>query len=294
MPRHTPARPVDVESLFPELLPFRRESVRLHPRPGSPTFRDSSVGGPLMWPADEPWPVCTAEHYDPDTTSRLEPAAPMAPIVQVRRVDVPGLSFPEGADLLQVLWCPYAHGTYCYPLPLVYWRDSRAIREAGPTPAPAAAGLPDGWYPAPCVVHPERVTEYPRNDLSRDLEEALEDRFEALLAETGLRYSSHLADAPGIKLGGYPGWRQEPCWPDCETCGGRMEHLLTVTEGEFDNESWRTWLPEEDRAAEETETRWLWESEAFNPTLLDTCGVNVYVFECRTCPHRPIGHWSDR
>ncbi|MFD9477751.1 DUF1963 domain-containing protein [Streptomyces nojiriensis] len=218
----------------------------------------------------------------------------MAPIVQVRRVDVPGLPFPEGTDLLQVVWCPYAHGTYCYPLPLVYWRDSRAIREVGPTPAPAAAGLPDGWYPAPCVVHPEQVTEYPRNDLSWDLEGALADRSEALLAETGLRYSSHLADAPGIKLGGYPGWRQEPCWPDCETCGGRMEHLLTVTEGEFNNESWRTWLPEEDRATEETETRWLWESEAFNPTLLDTCGINVYVFECRTCPQRPIGHWSDR
>ncbi|MFB8392674.1 MULTISPECIES: hypothetical protein [Streptomyces] len=67
-----------------------------------------------------------------------------------------------------------------------------------------------------------------------------------------------------------------------------------MTEGEFDSESWRTWLPEEDRTAESTETRWLWESEAFNPTLLDTCGINVYVFECRTCPHRPVGHWSDR
>ncbi|UUY52412.1 hypothetical protein NRK68_34675 (plasmid) [Streptomyces yangpuensis] len=67
-----------------------------------------------------------------------------------------------------------------------------------------------------------------------------------------------------------------------------------MTEGEFDSESWRTWLPEEDRTAESTETRWLWESEAFNPTLLDTCGINVYVFECRTSPHRPVGHWSDR
>ncbi|WP_406364896.1 DUF4253 domain-containing protein [Streptomyces sp. NBC_01546] len=117
------------------------------------------------------------------------------------------------------------------------------------------------------------MTEYPRNDCPRDLRDALEDRFEALLAETGLRYSSHLADAPGIKLGGYPGWSQEPCWPDCETCGGRMEHLLTVAEGEFDSESWRTWLPEEDRTTENTETRWLWESEAFNPTRLDTCGI---------------------
>ncbi|MFZ3494760.1 hypothetical protein ACODT5_16330 [Streptomyces sp. 5.8] len=167
------------------------------------------------------------EHYDPDTTSRLEPAAPMAPIVQVRRVDVPGLPFPEGMDLPQILWRPYAHWTYCYPLPQVYWRGSLASGEVGPTPAPSAAGLPRGWYPAPCVVHPEQVAEYPKDDLAWDLSDALKDRFELLLAETGLRYSSHLADAPGIKLGGYPGWRQEPCWPDRETCGGRMEHLPT-------------------------------------------------------------------
>lgn len=80
MSRHTPDRPVDVESLFPELLAFRRESVRLHPGPGSRTCRDSSVGGPLLWPADEPWSVCEAD-YAPDTASRLEPASLMAPIV---------------------------------------------------------------------------------------------------------------------------------------------------------------------------------------------------------------------
>lgn len=102
----------------------------------------------------------------------------MAPVMQVRRADVPGLPFPEGTDLLQILWCPYTHGTYCYPLPQVVWRDSLAIGEVGPTPVPSAAGLPSGWYPAPCTVHPEQVTEYPRNDLSWDLRYALEDRFE--------------------------------------------------------------------------------------------------------------------
>lgn len=39
--------------------------------------------------------------------------------------------------------------------------------------------------------------------------------------------------------------------------------------------------------------RRLWESEAFNPTLLDTCDISVAVFERRTCPHRPVEHWSD-
>jgi hypothetical protein len=31
----------------------------LHPRTGTPTIADSSIGGPLLWPADEPWPMCT-------------------------------------------------------------------------------------------------------------------------------------------------------------------------------------------------------------------------------------------
>lgn len=60
--RTTPPRPVDVTAVFPELAPFARAAVRLHPRPGSPTVRDSSVGGPLLWPAGEPWPYCEATH----------------------------------------------------------------------------------------------------------------------------------------------------------------------------------------------------------------------------------------
>ncbi|MEU9398972.1 hypothetical protein [Streptomyces sp. NPDC048242] len=62
MTRTTPPRPLDVEALFPELAAHRGTTTRLHPRPGAPTAGDSSVGGPLLWPADEPWPVCTEPH----------------------------------------------------------------------------------------------------------------------------------------------------------------------------------------------------------------------------------------
>ncbi|MCX5404120.1 hypothetical protein OHA37_09510 [Streptomyces sp. NBC_00335] len=62
MTRTTPPRPVDAEALFPALGDHRRTSTRLHPRPGSPKADDSSVAGPLLWPADEPWPLCTAVH----------------------------------------------------------------------------------------------------------------------------------------------------------------------------------------------------------------------------------------
>ncbi|MET9434500.1 hypothetical protein [Streptomyces sp. NPDC006551] len=54
----TPYRPLDITIPFPELAPFARTGTRLHPRRGAPTAADSSVGGPLLWPADEEWPVC--------------------------------------------------------------------------------------------------------------------------------------------------------------------------------------------------------------------------------------------
>ncbi|MEV2226895.1 hypothetical protein AB0E01_44760 [Nocardia vinacea] len=62
MARTTPPRPVDIASVFPELAPLARQAVRLHPRPGQPTVHESSIGGPLLWPADEQWPFCAKEH----------------------------------------------------------------------------------------------------------------------------------------------------------------------------------------------------------------------------------------
>jgi hypothetical protein len=53
---------VDIAALFPEIAPLARTATRLHPRPGSPGVHDSSVGGPLLWPSDEPWPVCDKSH----------------------------------------------------------------------------------------------------------------------------------------------------------------------------------------------------------------------------------------
>ncbi|MBW5254626.1 hypothetical protein JGS39_37680 [Streptomyces sp. P01-B04] len=62
MTRTTPSRPLDVEALFPELAGFRGTTTRLHPRPGAPDPSASSVGGPMLWPAGEPWPACSEAH----------------------------------------------------------------------------------------------------------------------------------------------------------------------------------------------------------------------------------------
>lgn len=69
----TPPRPLDVTAVFPQLAPLARTATRLHPRPGSPTMHDSSVGGPLLWPADEPWPHCAVPHVWDGRNSVLSP-----------------------------------------------------------------------------------------------------------------------------------------------------------------------------------------------------------------------------
>lgn len=271
MTRHTPPRPLDVERLFPEVVRFKKEAVRLHPRAGDPTYRESSVGGPLLWPAQEPWPTC-AEHG----------GAPMVAAAQIYRADVPDVvAFPEGCDVLQVVWCPRDHSGGPWVVPRIRWRDASAVGQVLDA-APVPAVRREKYVPRPCVVHPERVTEYPSWDLADDVWDALEERFERVEKETGWDYQSHLSTAPGTKLGGYPGWGQDAQRTACTQCGRPMEHLLTFESTESDRDSSRAWTPVEDR-----EVPYEHAGMAFG----DLGGV--YLFECRTCPDRPNTHRID-
>ncbi|WP_033354289.1 DUF1963 domain-containing protein [Kitasatospora aureofaciens] len=297
MTRTTPPRPVDVEQLFPELAPLRREAIRLHPRAGSPSPAQSSVGGPLLWPADEPWPLCpSTSHPAGWDRPETEGPVPMVSVVQIHRRDVPQLDFPAGTDLLQVLWCPFIVGLCPEPTPRVLWRSSDSVGPVLVTAPSTVSTAPEDSIPAPCVLHPEPVVDYPSWDMPEELGEELRFRMEELKARTGLWYSYHLAEAPGIKLGGYPSWTQEPCWPDCPACGQAMDHLLTVSSWEYDGLSYRTWLPLEDRDSETGEERrdTTGGRGAHSPAQVmfgDAGGV--YIFECRSCPDRPVDHHWD-
>ncbi|MEV6752546.1 DUF1963 domain-containing protein [Streptomyces sp. NPDC051214] len=271
MTRRTPPRPVDVERLFPEVVRFKKDAVRLHPRAGDPTYRESSIGGPLLWPAREPWPVC-AEHG----------GAPMVAVAQIYRGDVPDVvAFPEGCDVLQVLWCPRRHHDGPWVVPRIHWRAAADVRQVLAAP-PLPAQRRENYVPRPCVVHPERVTEYPSWDLDDTIWDALEGRFAQVEKETGWDYQYHLSTAPGTKLGGFPGWGQDPQPASCTRCGRPMEHLLTFESAEGDAESARAWTPVEDREAH---------VEHAGMRFGDMGGV--YLFECLTCPDRPNTHRVD-
>ncbi|MER7792727.1 DUF1963 domain-containing protein [Streptomyces sp. NPDC097640] len=305
MARHTPPRPVALEKVFPQLKPLSRQALRLHPRAGDPSYEDSSVGGPLRWPIDEPWPWCSEEHYNigdggdnPENDTRHQAAEPMVPVVQLYATDALGLPFPPGSDLLQVLWCPFHHGEPWYERSVrarVFWRkavDASCVLVAPPVPVDA----PEGHVPKPCAVHPELVTEYPgRDDIPRELRNEVGNRLNGLNETTGWDYFYHLSTAPGTKVGGHPrGWNGSTTGFSCDRCGAPVEHLLTVTHGEFDGESWRSWLPVEDRPDDDSGPLHLWNPgserarDAQNAHCLEVGGGgDVYVFECHSCPDRP-------
>jgi hypothetical protein len=103
----TPPRPFDITALFPQLAPLARTATRLHPRPGSPTVHDSSVGGPLLWPADEPWPYCDEPH-----DSRAEPVVHTPDDVRLLRRDRAAAAERRRIDPEAPQWTPEERATW--------------------------------------------------------------------------------------------------------------------------------------------------------------------------------------
>lgn len=315
----TPPRPFDVTEVFPQLAPLARTATRLHPRPGSPTPQDSSVGGPLLWPADEPWPHCEEPHVVDGFNAALSPAdvrlrrrllaadrvrsltedeqealmsmsdtdwepegpIAMLPVAQLYARDVPDLRPPQGADLLQVLWCPFDHPIM--PRTALFWRDSATVTDilAAP-PEPPAMQFHD-YLAEPCLLHPEQVTEYPDHlELSEELRDRLTDwnawqvtdaaraamsdvrasfdrcfptkppevREREFRAYLPYHYDNELSGAPGWKVGGWPRWgATDPCPRTCPDCGEAMDALLTIATFEDDSDSsWRPTEPADHRS----------------------------------------------
>lgn len=291
----TPPRPVDMEAFLPGIERFRAEAVRLHPRSGSPGANESSVGGPMLWPEEEPWPHCDDVHPHTRFKPHRDGDLPMVPVIQLFAADVPELPFPLGTDVLQVVWCPFDHDKGYVPRPEIYWRRAFDVVQVLAPPA-APHGACSEYVPSPCTIDPERVVEYPSWDLPDD---ALEDQYDALNDiehATGWKYWSHLSVAPGIKVGGYPSWTQDPSWPLCPKCQQQMTHLLTIKSTEFDGESWRTWLPIEDMPSTGNVLGLPYEvrtqiQRAHGLMLGDMGGM--YLFTCRNCPETPYDYRSD-
>ncbi|GAA2999066.1 DUF1963 domain-containing protein [Actinokineospora diospyrosa] len=198
----------------PGIEAHARTATRLHPLAGTPTSADSHVGGPMRWPADEPWPYCA----DPLPDGSLGQA--LLGTAQFYCRDFPMLPFPAGRDLLQVFWCPavydgrHHHGYEPIALRL-FWRDSTTLN--GPDldqPEPVLVdeeAVPDHA----CALRPCQVTEYPH---SYDAE--------LLGFEPGDDWPELAA---GSKIGGWmPWWQSGPTTFPCRDCGTDSVLMLSL------------------------------------------------------------------
>lgn len=276
----TPPRPYDILKHFPGLAPYAKSAVRLHPRRGAPGIDQSSIGGPLLWPADEPWPVCGLSHEpgmeepfdgilrhrvaegshrwcEPElqTTREAPPShdrnapVPLIPVAQLYYRDVPGLPWADRYDLLQILWCPLDHtGTrtdtpYC-PAFQIRWRRTEEVHEKLAV-QPRPVMCVDEYVPNPCVVCPEVVTEYPNiSTLPEALRRAIGDWEDQTGNSTA--YSQDIATAPGWKVMGHGGyWGIIDPYPMMCECGEEQLPLFTAASGEFDGGT-RSWRPSEE------------------------------------------------
>lgn len=350
----TPARPVEVVELFPELAVYAKSATRLHPRRGVPVAGESSVAGPMLWPAGESWPTCRLPHVvevrreasdeeldrfrqpnqaqterlvqlaeqfpdlaaGPDfplgrmlamrekflgtkfgprkgtTVSTWQAATPaepvrMVPVVQLHTADIPEIHFPDGTDLLQILWCPFQHPDvpgqsehYSGPAPKVIWRTAGTLTDTVTLTADDSGRA--GYLLQQCVVHPEPITEYPDTE---DLPEPLQDRIHAwqdtLGEEPSYDYRNDLSVAPGLKTGGWPYWPHCPRPIECD-CGSEMSLLLTLPHGE---RGARSWTPIEDRfhAAKPG-----YDAEFHDPTGFTGARDELLVFVCRQDPRHEV------
>lgn len=309
MTRTTPLRPLDVLAAIPEMAAYARATTRLHPRRGAPTPRDSSIGGPLLWPADEPWPVCTAPYRekrsrpadpelaayftaranqrrrlpltaeqeailaDPPVRGRIGsarcidgvwelvwydstghvPPNPLVAIGQLFASDVPTINFPDGMDVLQILWCPLDHSDvpgqryYAGPPVHLFWRRADEIGDTLVAPPQPRIADERFYLPIPCVVHPEQVVEYQYSALLppaiRDQVESAEEEWE----EVGASYQYDLSIAPGCKAGGWASWHLTDPWGlTCSECGAGFDLLVGFDSSEWDGT--KSWKPVEDDA----------------------------------------------
>lgn len=289
--RTTPEPRRNVLEIVPELAARAKTTIRLHPRRGkAQQIEQSKLGGLILWPENEPWPTCGAsDHRDADTMDDAYPEGtqvPLCPVLQLRKKDIPEIRFPPGSDLLQLLWCPLDHpDSSRVAKPFLFWRNSR--KTESPLRKLPRSKLWSAWYiPRECELHLERVTELPpigmlgRVARSRIKKWDINNLRDDYIDSPETFYEWECSTCPGNKVGGYPHFCQNRPLPKCKR-GHLMEHLLTLTDYEYDAGTHYRWCPEQDKKS------WKAEKVRGAPGFQGFGAGSLHLFICRKCKEWP-------
>lgn len=207
---------------------WARPAVLLNPLEGDPTEADSHIGGPMLWPIDEPWPYCEgATHEDSSNVEEEDCKGVRVPFVgalQFYRKDFPELPFPPDIDLLQVFLCTLEHSGIYGPDVRLVWRDSTKVVEMIEEEPQPSVQEPE-YVPTVNVFEPIRYVEYAKRD----------ERPEHLRDEDWPEVST------GSKIGGWTSWWAAGPLPfPCRECGanGRQTLALATHEPSGDHVEW--------------------------------------------------------
>jgi hypothetical protein len=197
-------------------------------------------------------------------------------VAQLRADDIPDLPRPGGADLLQVLWCPFEHQqTHSWgPTVRLHWRRESELTEILTEPPTGEIGN-EVYRPRPCRLHPEQVVEYPYpEELPEHLREHVDPDYVGRFM------------VPGWKVGGYANWSvTDPSETPCPNCAGPTTLTLVVDSKEYDGGTRDRWRP-----VQEQHLEWA-DPERFDsqePTGIQTGGWGALrIFTCQRCPDTP-------
>ena len=268
-PFTTPAPAVDLLEVSPTLRGVAKLTHRLHPTPAAfetLMHTESHFGGPLDWPGEVAFPVTES--------GRL-----LLPVLQLKSQDAPGQAkFKPGSDLLHLFWDARSKGTPT---------DVRCVwgnAGCGLTPHPLAGlgGRPDDetWLreglfpslvPVPAKVHPERLLEFPGDEI---LPERMKAELYPELPGGVAQYRESLSVALGSKVGGYEPNQPRETRPACVTCTRQMHYLLTISDHEYAEAGGR-WQPTPAGSRHPLDLK-----------LGARGAVNVFV--CRRCEDWPV------
>jgi hypothetical protein len=205
----------------------------------------------------------------------------MVAVVQLTAADFPEITFPEGTDLLQILWCVGYHFKHA-PLRVVWRRASEVTEILDEPPVPDLEGELPGFYetyiPRPCVLHPERLIEYP-HPLWDELPDDLSDRLQAW--DKDRDFYEEVSTAPGFKVGGSVIHGSAPSGLECVTCGAPAVLLLQLDNGE----GYGRWWPIEDRHLVPGTPEF---EQAFMPTGMMIDVGPGGLFACSADPEHPV------
>jgi len=226
---------------IPGLNDLVRTAIRLHPAPGEPRPDESHFGGPLLWPGEEPWPECPVTWPpDPDASDDAwrsghpldGPVPVMVSAAQFFRDDFPELPFPEGTDVLQILFCPLEHDSPYHRGPAVrlVWRDSAEVGDIA-VPPPVPEGAEAGFLPEQCVFEPCSIDELPRLcDFPQETRAALGIPEGASDDPEGWPELDHYS-----KIGGWTAWSgADRVDLGCRECGAELRQTIALATEEHE------------------------------------------------------------